>query len=158
MALELTDLVDGMKQARYFFLKHLKGVKEEQWDWKPYPECKSLRETLQHLVSDDRAGLEVFRTGAEPNYDALQEEERDVEKLLALLERTHKELCDFVLEKFANAPLDTEIFFFAGPTKLGQALAMAGGEDSYHMGQVAFIRMATDPGWDYYTAVYGGEQ
>ena len=27
-------------------------------------------------------------------------------------------------------------------------------EDYYHAGQITFIRMATDPQWDYYRSIY----
>lgn len=67
MSITIDDLIGGLERSRSHLLRHLKGVKESQWDWKPYPEAKSLRETLQHLVIDDRAALESMRTGEEPD-------------------------------------------------------------------------------------------
>jgi hypothetical protein len=37
------------------------------------------------------------------------------------------------------------------------AVAYLTAEDFYHAGQLAFIRMATDPGWDYFGSIYGGD-
>lgn len=54
MAFDVDSLIEGVRESRRFFLKHLKGLRDDQWEWKPYPECKSIRETLAHLVSDDR--------------------------------------------------------------------------------------------------------
>jgi hypothetical protein len=38
--------------------------------------------------------------------------------------------------------------------KLGSALAFLTSEDYYHAGQVAFIRLATNPEWDYYGEIF----
>jgi len=155
VAFDVDSLIEGVRESRRHFLKHLKGLRDDQWDWKPYPECKSIRETLAHLVSDDRAYMEILRTGAMPDFQAVEEHETDVTKLLLRLEKSHEELCGFLRERFADTPLDTEVFFFTGKEKLGRAILGISSEDHYHAGQVAFIRMATDPSWDYYAAIYG---
>ncbi len=157
MAFTLDDLIENVRASRRFALKHLVGLREDQWDWKPYPECKTIRETLAHLISDDRAALQALETGQEPDYEALQESERDLTRLRALLEESHETLCAFLRAHYAEAPLDTEASFFGSPMKLGRGVAYLTAEDYYHAGQIAFIRMATDPNWDYYTAIYGGE-
>jgi hypothetical protein len=54
-------------------------------------------------------------------------------------------------------PLDAEVALWGTPQKLGRAIAYLTAEDFYHAGQIAFIRMASDPEWDYYACVYGGE-
>lgn len=54
MAFTAAELIDGVRHSRRHFLKHLRGLRDDQWDWKPYPECKSIRETLAHLVWVDR--------------------------------------------------------------------------------------------------------
>ena len=38
---------------------------------------------------------------------------------------------------------------------LPQGIAYFSSEDFYHMGQVSFIRQASDPTWNYYEAIYG---
>ncbi|MHB0998130.1 MAG: DinB family protein [Armatimonadota bacterium] len=156
MSFDITDFVSGVCASRKYFLKHIKSVREDQLDWKPYPECNSIRETVAHLISDDRAALEILQTGKFPDYDGAQEDERDMNKLLSILAESHETLCAFVIEKFADTPLDTEVNFFKGREKLGLMLAEMSSEDYYHAGQVAFIRMATDPSWNYYADIYGG--
>ncbi len=54
MALHIEDFIKHISGSRNHFLKHLAGLKEDQWDWKPYDECMSIRQILAHLVSDDR--------------------------------------------------------------------------------------------------------
>ena len=54
MSFDTTDLIAGLRDSRRNLLKHLEGMTDEQWRWKPYPECKSVRETLTHLLMGDR--------------------------------------------------------------------------------------------------------
>lgn len=158
MAHDIECIVEGIRESRRFFLRHIEDVREDQWDWKPYPECKSIRETLAHLVTDDRASIAMLRDGSITDWDAVEVHETDVPKLLDLLNQSHGEYCAFVRDRYADTPLDTEIDFFTGKTKLGLAIAGISSEDHYHAGQIAFIRMATDPEWDYYQAIYDSSE
>ena len=151
----VNDLVGLIQYSRKHFFKHLDGLKDAQWDWKPYPECKSIRETLAHLIADDRAALESLQTQKEPHYEALQETERDLVKLRTILDKSHQALCDFILKTYASTPLETEVCIFGTQTSLAKGIPFLISEDFYHAGQVGFIRMATDPKWDYYAAIYG---
>ena len=152
----VTDLVASVRASRRHFWKHLAGLTEAQWDWKPYPECKSVRETLAHLVQDDRAALEALRTGGEPDYEGATEPERDMARLRAILAESHEALCAAILEKYADSPLGDTASIWGSPMPLGRGIPYLCSEDFYHAGQVAFIRQATDPAWDYYGAIYGG--
>ena len=151
----VTDLVDAVRASRRHFWRHVDGLNAEQWDWKPYPECKSIRETLAHLVTDDRAALAALESGGEPDYEALTETERDLERPRALLRESHEALCAAILARFDGAPLDTPMSIWGTPKALGIGVPYFCSEDYFHAGQVSFIRLATDPGWDYYGAVYG---
>ena len=53
-------------------------------------------------------------------------------------------------------PLDAEFSAFGSKMKLAAGIPHLSSEDYYHAGQVSYIRMATDPAWDYYGHVYGG--
>jgi uncharacterized damage-inducible protein DinB len=154
MAYTVSDALEGVRQSREFFLKHLKDLRPEQWDWKPYPECKSVRETLAHLIVDDRTALESLESQGEPNYRDYDGDTSD-EALLAALAKSHSDLLSFVESRWKDAPLDTGIKLWGWPMALGAAIAYLSAEDHYHAGQVAFIRMASDPSWDYYAAIYG---
>ena len=151
----LDDLIESLRRSRQHFFKHIQGLKDDQWDFKPFPECKSIRETLQHLVADDRAALESIRTGEEPNYEALSCSETDIAKLKEILKDSHENLLKEILTRYANAPLDADICVWGHHEKLGVGVPYFSGEDWYHAGQVAFARMASDPGWDYYATIYG---
>jgi uncharacterized damage-inducible protein DinB len=158
MAYGVGDMIEVVRASRRHFLKHLQGVRSEQWDWKPYPNCRSIREILAHMVSNDRIFMEVLDKGAVADYTTLEEEERDIAKLLNMLSRSHESLCAFLRLRYGNAPLDSEVPFFGGKEKLGTAISAITHEDYYHSGQIAFIRMATDPSWDYYVSIYGKQE
>lgn len=155
MAYTLNDLLESARQSRRHFLKHIEGLREDQWTWKPYPECKSVVETLAHLISDDRAFLATFQTGQEPDYATLQVSEEEPAALLAMLADSHDRLLAMLAQKFASTPLEAEIPFHSLKMKLAEAVGWISIEDYYHAGQVAFIRLATDPGWNYYAVIYG---
>jgi uncharacterized damage-inducible protein DinB len=156
MAYTAADIVAQLRYARKFVLRHVAGLTDEQMAFKPYPECKSVLETLAHLISDDRCALDCLRTGDEPDYAAYDEPVTDGATLLARLAETHEALCGFVLDRYADASLDAEACVFGEARRLGD-LPLLASEDFYHAGQIAFVRMATDPGWDYYSAAYGPE-
>jgi hypothetical protein len=157
MALVIDDLVSGIEKSHQFFLKHLDGLREDQWDWKPYTECRSIRETIVHLIEDYRAMIYLLDKGKFPDFAEIREKERDLPRLLATFDETEKQLSSFIKTKFAKVSLDTEIDHFFGKKKLGLAICEISQEIAYHIGQVAFIRMATDPSWDYYASVYTAE-
>lgn len=155
MSYSVTDAVDGIRRSRASFLKHLTGLKEDQWEWKVNVECKSIRETLAHLICDDRAALQALETGKEPDYASIEEPETDCARLLALLDESHRALCDTIVNRWKDAPLETVVSIWGFQMSLGAGLADLSSEDHYHAGQVAYIRNATDPTWDYYGIVYG---
>lgn len=157
MAYTTTDLVAGIRATRIFFWKHLEGVKDDQWDWKPYSECKSLRETLAHLLVDDRAALYALETGKEPDYEAFSgaEQERDLDILRAQLAESHDKVCAYLMEHYGSLPIETEACIYGEKMPLARGLGLISWEDAYHAGQVAFIRMASDPTWNYYADIYG---
>ena len=156
MGYTLQDLIEGLQSSREHFFKHLDGVKDDQWDWQPYPQCKTIRETMAHLVVVDRGFLFAFETGGMPDWDSLFPDWQPYspEQLRALLLESRAKLLDHLKSKYADAPLDTEVTLYGAPQKLGAAVSGLSSEDYYHTGQTSYIRMASDPGWDYYAAIY----
>ena len=147
MAFELDDLVDNMHGALRFFLAHLDGLRDDQWDWKPTPACRSIREMLGHLSEtyEDKAALEK----------ALARPVPDVPEVQRLFETAAKQDYARLRRKYADTALDAEIAVPSGDWFLGRASVRAGTllarrawEECYHTGQVVFIRLATDPDWD----------
>jgi uncharacterized damage-inducible protein DinB len=149
MAFTLEELLEGVRDSRKHFLKHVHGLREEQSDCKPSPACKSIRETLAHLIQVDRA---VLQTGQEPDYAALERPERDLNCLRAMLEESHEQFCAFLATR-RSAPKCTSPA--TGRSRAGPFYLSA--EDFYHAGQVAFVRMATDPSLADYSSISGGE-
>lgn len=158
MSFTLQDVLDGVRASRRHFLKHLEGLTEDQWTWKPYPECKSITELVAHLITDDCAALFSLQTGLEPNYEELQVEERDPQALLARLEESHRKLVSYIGGRWPDAALGGTVNVWGHAMKLGSGIAYLSSEDYYHAGQVTFIRLATDPEWDYYGTIYAPEE
>ena len=153
MAFELDDLMDNMHGALRFFLAHLDGLRDDQWDWKAAPACRSIREILLHLCEtyEDKAALE----------EALARPVPDVAQVQALFEAAAKRDYARLCRKYADTPLDAEVAVSGGDWFLGRASVKAGTllarrawEECYHTGQIVAIRLATDPDWDP-SAVYG---
>lgn len=82
MAFTLQDLIEAVQGSRRHFLKHPEGLRENQWDWQPYPQCKSIRETLMHLLGNDRTLLFSRETGQMTDWEShYKEPERDAVRL-----------------------------------------------------------------------------
>lgn len=154
MPFTVEEAVQAMRDAHEHFLKHLKDVREDQLDWRPDAACKTIRETLAHLTSDYRAMSQSLKSGGEPDYDSCQVTETDMNQLHALMAEEFEGVCKYVASTFHS--VDEEVCVFGWQMTLGKAIPLFCSEDYYHAGQVAYIRIATDPAWDYYRAVYGG--
>src|SRR5437016_1974156 len=122
MPLSLDDLLAGLERSREHFYKHLEGLRDDQWDFKPFPECKSIRETMQHLVVDDRAALNSLKSGEEPDYETGACDETNLERLKAILKETHKALLDEIRARYSKSPIDADICVWGSHGKLGAAL------------------------------------
>ena len=147
MAFELDDLVDNMHGALKFFLAHLNGLRDDQWDWKPGPACRSIREILVHLCETYEDGAALREELARPT--------PDVSQVQALCEAAAKGDYARLRRKYAGTPLDAEIAVAGGDWFLGRAQVKAGTllarrawEECYHTGQIVTLRLATDPEWD----------
>ena len=147
--------INSIEKSRAFFLRHLSGLTHEQVDWKPYPECKNVLETIQHLIIDDRMAIESMQTMEEPNYDACVITETDYDKLLEMLDASHKALIQYLNNRFVDGTPDTLGSAWGAIMPAPLAISYLASEDFYHAGQVAYIRQATDPAWDYYSNIYG---
>jgi hypothetical protein len=153
---EIEDLIDNMHGALRFFVAHLNGLRDDQWDWKPSHACRSIREILFHLSEtyEDRTALaeELARTIP------------DVVRVQTLFEAGAKRDFEKLRRRYANTPLDAEMaipggdfFLNRGHVRAGTLLARRAWEECYHTGQVVYIRLATDPDWDQPGDVYGSE-
>jgi uncharacterized damage-inducible protein DinB len=162
MAFELADVLERVKNSRTFFFRHLDGLSDAQWTWKPFEGCKNVQETLIHIVANDRMALRSLETRSDPeDYEAFYESVFDElmgesgRSLVECARESHAAICDYLERTYGASPLDTEVVLWGKARKLGTAVAYLSSEDYYHAGQVAYIRIATDPEWDYYGQIYG---
>ncbi len=147
--------LDGKRYSRDYFLRHLAGLTDADWHFKPFPEVKTIAETLQHMIVDDLSALESLETGADPEYDAYEPETGTPEQLLARLAETHAQLLQAIARRFPDPAPDTKICIWGDLKPFVSGVGWLSSEDCYHAGQVALLRMAKDPKWDYYLTVYG---
>ncbi len=147
MAFDIDDMIDNMHGALKFFLAHLTGLRDDQWDWKPAPACRSIREMLTHLCEtyEDKAALE----------GALAQPHPDISQVQTLFEAAAKQDYTRLQARYAETPLDAEIAIAGGDwflrrerVKAGTLLARRAWEECYHTGQVVYIRLATNPDWN----------
>ena len=163
MTFELNDLTQTARESRDNFVKLLDGLSDEQWTWKPYQECKSIRETLIHMIGSDRLMKQALHDPSQPidwagYFGAIASElsETANSDLIPILRDSHSEALHALTTVTEGLPLDAPLAIFGQhPRKLGVVAASLTSENMYHSGQVAYIRMATDPAWDYYAAMYG---
>src|SRR3954447_20326944 len=98
MAFELADVVYGIRDSRRFFLRHLDGLTDGQWTWKPYEGCKSVQETLIHLVANDRMALLSLEMKSDPDgFDPFYESVFD-----ELIGESGRSLTDYARESHAR--------------------------------------------------------
>ena len=125
MAFDTSDLITALRDSRRNLLKHLEGMTDEQWRWKPYPECKSVRETLTHLLMGDR--LLRYRLDGDPRaadfenvYIEVEAHYADFtsEQLVAEFESSHEEICGRLAKLFEGKPLDESFEVFGGAQKV----------------------------------------
>ena len=72
----------------------------------------------------------------------------DRESLLEHLPVSHETLCGCIAVTVSGTPLDADVCVY-GETRERGDLPFLASKDYYHAGQIAVIRMATGPGWDY---------
>lgn len=155
------SLIAALVGSRAKFLLHVAGVTQAQAQWKPFPGCMSIEETLRHLMVDDLAATESLASGGHPAYESRREEVLSstagmgLEALIARLGETHGTFIQSLRDACSGKTLDDQICVWGEEMPIGLGVPFFGTEDSYHSGQVAFIRMAQDPEWDYYAAIYG---
>lgn len=150
------QLIVQLEASRAWFLKLVDGLTPEQWDAKPYPNVMSPKETLAHLIIDDRVFPLMLTGHGEPDYDAHRPDASlSAEQLLALMAETHKAKIAAVSEFLAGKDLNAEIdAVYAGKQALWWEVLSFVTEDWYHIGQVSLIRQGTDPDFNYYATFY----
>ena len=160
MSFTVQDLLSDVRSARRYLLKHLRNVRDDQVDWKPYTECKSIREIVEHLIVGERSAVQSMQTGKYPDYETIQAEVtkqmkgKSLSQLLDVLSDDESTTHAMMQKLYGNTSLDEDVTLWGRKSKLGSSIAHLTSEDYYHSGQIAFIRLATDSDWDYYQSIY----
>ncbi|MGC4047882.1 MAG: DinB family protein [Armatimonas sp.] len=158
--MEMSQLIESVQKSRVYCLKHLAGMSDEIFEAQPHPECKSARQTLLHLVGVDRSVLEGVKTAVMPDFFAIDAAvtaelgELPRAALEDAIKASHEELLSYIQGTYGDKTPDDTIPLWGTPTPLGKAIPYLSSEDYYHAGQLGYMRLAADPAWDYYTAIY----
>ena len=158
--MNLNGLIESVISSRKYFLRHLEGLPDEAWTFKPFSECKNILETQVHLRNDDEMAAESILTKEEPDYEtatigAYEEVANGPDVLLNRLAVSHQRLLDLIRSEFSSESLNGEICIWGSMKPLYRGVPYLSSEDFYHAGQVAFVRMAIQPDWNYYGDIYG---
>lgn len=123
----------------------LDGIPEEQLNWRPAPESRSIGQIIRHLIRVDRWFLE--RQGYAP--DISDPGEVGPAELLQALQNTHAQIRavlesipdDAALARKSTAPN-------AGPHEtLAEVVVHIAQHYLYHLAQVIYLRRAQDRSW-----------
>ena len=144
MAVGLDEVMDNFFRTQHFFRAHLNGMQAEQWDWKPFPACRSIREILLHWS-------EIFAADDKALENSLKATVPDVASVQVLMKEAGLRFGAGFSAQYTDRSLDSRL---SNGVAVGTALASLAGEDNYHAGQIAFIRLATEPEWDWVLAVH----
>ena len=119
MAIGLNEILVNFTHSQQFFRAHLNGITEDQWDWKPYPACRSIREILLHwadLFSPGETALQAALKPAVPEIAAVQGFMKEAGARFATKYR----------EQYADSAMDS---LFPNGAALGTMLAGFSAED-----------------------------
>ena len=155
--MNIDQLIAKLDESRSWLLKLLDGLKPDQWDAKPYPNVKSIRETLEHMVINDRV-VPLMMRGEEPDYEKhAPKQGMSPESLLTLLKETQAQKLSSIRNQFKDRDLAEEIdTVYSGRQPIWAEIISVAYEEWYHIGQMSLVRQGTDSDWDYYAHFYSG--
>jgi len=127
-------LVKQIEDVSYQLAKVLEGLTEEQLDVKFTPSAMTIREQAEHLCEVYTAVDTVFQ-GKEHSWGSYTVEDKSWANLTSLLTSLRSKAIEWVTSSEEDKVLLRGAGFIVG-------------HDNYHVGQIASVRIATDPSWD----------
>lgn len=123
----------------------LDGITDQQLNWKPAPESRSIGEIFRHLIRVD--GWFLRRLGIEPV--AGDAKSGSVEDIRLHLEGIQKQIGEFVAAAESDEDILRTRTSLDGKDheKLGVAVLHIAQHDLYHLAQVVYLRRAQDRTW-----------
>jgi len=126
-----------LDDVSYQLEKVLEGVKESDLDFKVSPTAMSMRELVEHLC-EVYTCVEKESRGEKHSWGTFAIADKSWSNLLSEFNKTRAKALGIV----SAAQEDKDIL---------SANAYIVAHDYYHVGQLASIRLATDPTWDAYS-------
>lgn len=133
-------ILERMRRVRAELLETLKEVKAEEFDWKPRPDMKSVKDMLKECGAVEAVIVSLVRDGKAPDFEgAVAWSGEDLEAILSDLQRIREETERF-LETCPEEKLDAT--FEAGGRKLEgeEFLRFIPMHEYYHLGQIIYNR------------------
>jgi hypothetical protein len=126
-----------LEDCSYQLDKVLEGVAEKDLDFKVTPTAMTIRELVEHLCEVYTAVEEETR-GASHSWGSFSIEDKSWQNLKAQLSALRSRALQIVRDAQEDKALLS-----------GSAFLVA--HDYYHVGQLATLRLATNPEWDAYS-------
>ena len=126
-----------LADVSYQLDKVLDGVSESDLDFKICPTAMSIRETVEHLC-EVYVVVEKESRGEKHSWGTYAIEDKSWSNLSSEFVRLRKVAVDIVSKAETDKEFET-------------ALAYILAHDYYHVGQLASVRLATNPEWDAYS-------
>lgn len=123
-----------LEDTTFQIAKVLEGVKESDLDFRIAPSARTILEQIEHLCEVYTAVEEQSR-GEHHQWGAYVIEDKSWSNLLATFTTLRSKAIEIVSSPQSEKELFTASDFMVG-------------HEYYHVGQIASIRIATDPAWD----------
>lgn len=139
------SILDVFETCRQPLFAVLDGITDQQLNWKPAPESRSIGEIFRHLLRVD--GWFLRRLGIEPVVGDAKS--GSVEDIRHHLESIQKQLGEIVAAAESDEDILRERLSLDGKDRerLGVAVLHIAQHDLYHLAQVVYLRRAQDRTW-----------
>jgi hypothetical protein len=141
---DIQILKEHIEYVFELYERTIKGVKEEELDWRPVKEANNIREILTHLSRICNVSI-PSRVKGNPNYipknwsDNYEKQYHSLNKLITDIQNGRKAVLNG-LDKLSQSDMETEIPLWGGMRKRKVGLFSHLSEIAHHKGQIAYIR------------------
>ncbi len=141
------DILTALQHYKEKFVKLAAAIPDDQWDWRPKPEVRSVAEIYLHVARGNDMALEIA-VGGKPTEAETLVISMDKTSSLRALEASVANIVKRV-EAMRNGTLAREVNFFGTPTTTRGALVLIDAHMAEHLGQlIVYARsLGITPPW-----------
>ncbi len=143
---DIETLVRDLRASREFLMRHLRGLADFGWDYKPEAAPRSIREIVSHLIDDDAQAI--------ANLGGIAAADNNVKDPIRALEASSEAVIRALREQWKDDPSGAEKRLHGDGPSVATGVTYLQIEDYYHAGQIAWLRLGIEEDWDQETVVY----